>query len=110
MAEYQSISHAKYDIKYPIVWITKYRYKVITKEIGEQLKSLLNPRKPKSRDDNSEWSYSQRSCTPSRRISNVEVVPGMVNYFQVCRESSSPPWDAKPALKSEPPAFSEQHD
>ena len=65
MAEYQSISYAKYDIKYPIVWITKYRYKVITKEIGEQLKSLLNPRKPKSRDDNSEWSYSQRSCTPS---------------------------------------------
>ena len=47
---------------------------------------------------------------PPRRISNVEVVPGMVNYFQVCRESSSPPWDAKPALKSEPPAFSEQHD
>jgi len=41
MAEYQSISHAKYDIKYHIVWITKYRYKVITKEIGERLKSLL---------------------------------------------------------------------
>ena len=41
MAEYQSISHAKYDIKYHIVWITKYRYKVITKEIGKRLKSLL---------------------------------------------------------------------
>ena len=26
----------------------------------------------------------------------------MVNYFQVCRESSSPPWDAKPITKSEP--------
>ena len=41
MTEYQSISHAKYDIKYHIVWITKYRYKAITKEIGERLKSLL---------------------------------------------------------------------
>ena len=41
MTEYQSISHAKYDIKYHIVWITKYRYKVISKEIGERLKSLL---------------------------------------------------------------------
>ena len=41
MAEYQSISHAKYDIKYHIVWITKYRDKVITKEIGKRLKSLL---------------------------------------------------------------------
>ena len=41
MAEYPSISHAKYDIKYHIVWITKYRYKVISEEIGERLKSLL---------------------------------------------------------------------
>ena len=54
MTEYQSNSHAKYDIKYHIVWITKYRYKIITKEIGERLKSLLNPRMPESRDDDSE--------------------------------------------------------
>ena len=25
---------------------------------------------------------------PPRRISNVEVIPGLVNYFQFCRESS----------------------
>ena len=31
MAEYQHNGHTKYDIKYHIVWITKYRYKVITK-------------------------------------------------------------------------------
>ena len=41
MDGYQSSSHAKYDIKYHIVWITKYRYKIITKEIGSRLKNLL---------------------------------------------------------------------
>ena len=41
MAEYQHNSHAKYDIKYHIVWITKYRYKIITREIGLRLKELL---------------------------------------------------------------------
>jgi len=41
MAEYQSSSHAKYDIKYHIVWITKYRYKVLTRDIGERLRMLL---------------------------------------------------------------------
>jgi putative transposase len=41
MAEYQHNGHAKYDIKYHIVWITKYRYKIITKEIGARLKELL---------------------------------------------------------------------
>ena len=41
MAEYQHSGHAKYDIKYHIVWITKYRYKVITREIGMRLKELL---------------------------------------------------------------------
>ena len=41
MAEYQSSAHAKYDIKYHIVWITKYRYKVLTHEVGSRLKMLL---------------------------------------------------------------------
>jgi putative transposase len=41
MAEYQHIGHAKYDIKYHIVWITKYRYKILTTEIGKRLKELL---------------------------------------------------------------------
>lgn len=29
MAEYRTSAHAKYDIKYHLVWITKYRYKVL---------------------------------------------------------------------------------
>jgi putative transposase len=41
MAKYQHSGHAKHDIKYHIVWITKYRYKIITPEIGKRLKELL---------------------------------------------------------------------
>jgi putative transposase len=41
MTEYLHGGHSKYDIKYHIVWITKYRYKVITPEIGRRLKELL---------------------------------------------------------------------
>jgi putative transposase len=39
--EYLHGGHAKYDIKYHIVWITKYRYRIITPEVGRRLKELL---------------------------------------------------------------------
>ena len=39
--EYMHSSHTRYDIKYHIVLITKYRYKAITPEIGKRLKELL---------------------------------------------------------------------
>jgi putative transposase len=39
--EYMHGSHTKYDIKYHVVWITKYHYKVITPETGKRLKELL---------------------------------------------------------------------
>jgi putative transposase len=41
MAEYEHGDHTIHDIKYHFVWITKYRYKVITKQIGERLRELL---------------------------------------------------------------------
>ena len=39
--DYQNTSHVKYDIKYHIVWITKYRYKILNNDIGQRLKLLL---------------------------------------------------------------------
>ena len=39
--DYQNASHVKYDIKYHIVWITKYRYKILNNDIGQRLKLLL---------------------------------------------------------------------
>ena len=41
MAEYQSSGHAKYDIKYLMVWITKYRYKVLRGEVAERARDLI---------------------------------------------------------------------
>jgi putative transposase len=41
MAEYIHEGHSIYDIKYHIVWVTKYRYKTLTKRIGERLRELL---------------------------------------------------------------------
>jgi putative transposase len=41
MVDYKKGSHTIYDIKYHIVWVTKYRYKVLNKAIGERLRELL---------------------------------------------------------------------
>ena len=41
MAEYERGSHTIHDIKYHIVWITKYRYEILTKKIAERLRELL---------------------------------------------------------------------
>ena len=41
MAEYQSSGHARYDIKYDFVWITKYRHKVLRGEVAERARELI---------------------------------------------------------------------
>ena len=41
MAYYRNGSHTVYDIKYHFVWITKYRYKVLRKDVAFRLRELL---------------------------------------------------------------------
>jgi len=41
MAEYRKSSHAIWDVKYHMVWITKYRYKVFCGEIAVRTRDLL---------------------------------------------------------------------
>ena len=41
MAEYNHGSHTVHDIKYHFVWLTKYRYKVLTGAIATRLRELL---------------------------------------------------------------------
>ncbi len=41
MGKYRKASHVTYDCRYHIVWITKYRRKVLNKEMQERLKILL---------------------------------------------------------------------
>ena len=40
MVEYKRGSHTVYDIKYHVVWVTKYRYQVLHKVIEEKLREL----------------------------------------------------------------------
>ena len=41
MTEYRHSAHAVWDIKYHLVWITKYRYKVLRGEVAERARDLL---------------------------------------------------------------------
>jgi putative transposase len=41
MAEYRESAHAVCDIKYHLVWITKYRYKVLRGEVAERARVLI---------------------------------------------------------------------
>ena len=39
--EYRTSAHAVFDIKYHIVWITKYRYKILRGRMAERARDLL---------------------------------------------------------------------
>lgn len=41
MQKYRKTSHSTYDCKYHIVWITKYRKKVLNGVVAEQVRELL---------------------------------------------------------------------
>jgi putative transposase len=41
MTEYRKSSHAVYDIKYHVIWVTKYRYKILGGNISRRLRELI---------------------------------------------------------------------
>ena len=41
MGEYRRGAHAVYDIKYHLIWITKYRYKVLRGRVAERARDLI---------------------------------------------------------------------
>lgn len=41
MRPYRKSTHAVHDLKVHLVWITKYRYKVLTKEVGYRIRDIL---------------------------------------------------------------------
>jgi putative transposase len=41
MTEYRKSSHAVYDIKYHVIWVTKYRYKILGGNIAKRLRELI---------------------------------------------------------------------
>ena len=41
MRSYRKSSHAVYDLKVHLIWITKYRYQVLTKEVGLRVREII---------------------------------------------------------------------
>ncbi len=41
MRSYRKSSHTVHDLKVHLIWITKYRYKVLTKEIGIRIREII---------------------------------------------------------------------
>jgi putative transposase len=41
MPEYRKGAHTVYDIKYHLVWVTKYRYQVLRGEIAERVRDII---------------------------------------------------------------------
>jgi putative transposase len=41
MRSYRKSSHSVHDLKVHLIWITKYRYKVLTKEVGYRIRDLI---------------------------------------------------------------------
>ena len=41
MVDYRHSAHAVYDIKYHVIWVTKYRYKVMRGRIAERARELI---------------------------------------------------------------------
>lgn len=41
MVEYRRSAHAVFDLKYHVVWITKYRYKVLKGRVAERARDLI---------------------------------------------------------------------
>ena len=39
--EYRYVSHTVFQIEYHFVWVTKYRYKVLTGEVAERVRGLV---------------------------------------------------------------------
>ncbi len=41
MRTYRKSSHAVYDLKVHLIWITKYRYKVLVKDVGFRIREII---------------------------------------------------------------------
>ncbi len=73
MKPYRKASHCVYDLKYHIVWITKYRKPVLGKEIGNRIRDLI-----------------RMICTSL----DVEIVKGHISRDHVHMLVSVPPYVA----------------
>ncbi len=71
MGRYRKTSHSVYDIKYHVVWITKYRKPVLSREVGKRLRELI-----------------RQVCTSM----DIQIVKGHVSRDHVHMMVSVPPY------------------
>ena len=70
MQKYRKTSHSVYDIKYHLVWITKYRKKVLVGELAKRVRELL-----------------RQIC----KVNEVEIIRGHISKDHVHMLVSVPP-------------------
>lgn len=70
MRPYKTSSHTVHDLKVHLIWITKYRYKVLTKEVGYRTREII-----------------RQVCDAN----NVEIIKGRVSKDHVHLYVSYPP-------------------
>lgn len=64
MQSYKSGSHTRYDVKYHIVWITKYRKPIMVGPVAEHLCELIRQICQQKRSHYHKGSYFQRPSSP----------------------------------------------
>ena len=70
MRPHKKSSHAVYDLKVHLIWITKYRYKVLTKPVGLRIRELI-----------------RQTCDTK----DIEIIQGVVSKDHVHLYISYPP-------------------
>jgi putative transposase len=70
MTEYRQSAHAVFDLKYHVIWCTKYRYKILRGQVAERARDLI------------------RQICPAR---NVDIVRGAVSPDHIHLLLSAPP-------------------
>ena len=77
--KYRYGSHTKYNIEYHFVWVTKYRYKILTGEVGQRLRDFV-----------------RHTCA----VHEIEILRGVVSKEHVHILVSSPPQIAPSKIMS----------
>ena len=62
--EYLHRGHTVTDIKFHFVWVTKYRYPVLTGEVGTRVRDLVREILCCPRNYGDQWSCIEGSCAP----------------------------------------------
>ena len=70
MRSYRKSTHTVHDLKVHLVWVTKYRYKVLTKQVGVRIRDII-----------------RQTC----EVNDIEIIQGRVSKNHIHLYVSYPP-------------------